>query len=185
MAQGDRRMDEIDDIVRLSVGGITTHFYRRNIGLGIYRRNIGLGTNRATKVSRGTGSRAATRQPTTAAKPQQHGATPQQRGGQEKGVGGGHIPQHGPRPVKIPRFQPQQQIQQKPRPPQQGEQRRNYKDQPGHPEVPHVHAQNEGWVGQDTGRNDPHYHLDHPWEHGHFTGPIGPPHVWRLHGLCQ
>jgi hypothetical protein len=33
-----------------------------------------------------------------------------------------------------------------------------------------------------TGRNDPHYHLDHPWEHGHFPGSIGSGHVWRLHG---
>ena len=26
------------------------------------------------------------------------------------------------------------------------------------------------------------YHLDHPWEHGHFAGPIGPQHIFRLHG---
>jgi hypothetical protein len=38
------------------------------------------------------------------------------------------------------------------------------------------------WVGHDTGPNDPHYHLDHPWEHGHFTGGIGRGHVWRLAG---
>ena len=38
------------------------------------------------------------------------------------------------------------------------------------------------WVGHDTGRNDPHYHLDHPWEHGHFTGEIGPSHIWRIEG---
>ena len=63
-----------------------------------------------------------------------------------------------------------------------GEQRRNYQDQPGHPQAPHVHAENDRWVGHDTGRNDPHYHLDHPWEHGRFTGAIGPQHIWRLHG---
>ncbi len=58
---------------------------------------------------------------------------------------------------------------------------RTYRDQPGHPEAPHVHA-NDTWVGHDTGRDDPHYHLDHPWAHGHFTGGIGKGHVWRLAG---
>jgi hypothetical protein len=39
-----------------------------------------------------------------------------------------------------------------------------------------------GWIGHDTGRDDAHYHLDHPFEHGHFTGGFGPSHVWRLGG---
>ncbi|MGA8872163.1 MAG: hypothetical protein WB460_13540 [Candidatus Acidiferrales bacterium] len=38
------------------------------------------------------------------------------------------------------------------------------------------------WVGHDTGRDDPHYHLDHPWEHGRFTGEVGRSHVWHLEG---
>jgi hypothetical protein len=58
---------------------------------------------------------------------------------------------------------------------------RNFADQPGHPNAPHVDNRKE-WVGHDTGRDDPHYHLDHPWEHGHFAGGFGPHHVWRLAG---
>jgi hypothetical protein len=38
------------------------------------------------------------------------------------------------------------------------------------------------WVGHDTGRDDPHYHLDHPFEHGRFSGGFGPDHRWRLGG---
>jgi hypothetical protein len=117
----------------------------------------------------------------------------QQRSGREEGVGQGHIPQRGPQPVRTP---PQQQQQRDNRgqqgrgeqnrggqpPPQQGEQRRTYRDQQGHPEAPHVHAQDDRWIGHDTGRNDPHYHLDHPWEHGRFERPIGASHIWRLRG---
>jgi hypothetical protein len=57
---------------------------------------------------------------------------------------------------------------------------RNFNDAPGHPNNPHVDER--GWVGHDTGRNDPHYHLDQPWQHGHFTAGFGPSHVWRLGG---
>jgi hypothetical protein len=56
----------------------------------------------------------------------------------------------------------------------------NFSDQQGHPSAPHVDKKT--WVGHDTGPNDPHYHLDHPWEHGHFTGGFGPSHRWRLAG---
>jgi hypothetical protein len=61
------------------------------------------------------------------------------------------------------------------------EEHRNYSDQHGHPDVPHVDKGNR-WVGHDTGRNDPHYHLDHPWAHGRFNGGFGPDHRWRLAG---
>jgi hypothetical protein len=37
-------------------------------------------------------------------------------------------------------------------------------------------------VGHDTSPNDPNYHLDNPWAHGHFTGGFGPAHVWRIAG---
>ncbi len=61
-----------------------------------------------------------------------------------------------------------------------GEQGRNFRDQPSHPDAPHVHANGE-WVGH-GGRDDRRYRLDRPWEHGHFEGNIGPRHVWRLEG---
>lgn len=60
------------------------------------------------------------------------------------------------------------------------EEHRNFADQPGHPNAPHVDGRT--WVGHDTGRDDPHYHLDHPWEHGRFSGGFGPHHVWRIAG---
>ena len=107
---------------------------------------------------------------------QPHSSQPRQGMAHEQGVGGGHIPQHGPTPTRTPPAPPKQPQ------PQQGEQRRTYQDAQGHPPAPHVHAENDRWIGHDTGRNDVHYHLDHPWEHGRFTGAIGPQHIWRLHG---
>jgi hypothetical protein len=77
-----------------------------------------------------------------------------------------HPPAHGPAPAKAnahPAATP------------------NYVDKAGHPNAPHVHS-NGKWVGHDTGKNDPHYHVDHPWAHGHFSGGFGPSHVWRIEG---
>jgi hypothetical protein len=100
----------------------------------------------------------------------------QGRGEEHKGgaggeVGHGYVPQRGPAPHPAP-------AQKNAPAPQEA---RRPADQAGHPEAPHVHP-NGQWVGHDTGKNDPHFHLDHPWEHGRFGGPIGPQHVWRLGG---
>ncbi len=90
-------------------------------------------------------------------------------------VGGGHIPSHGPEPAaheSAPRQSaPQQQAR--------GNARPNYSDQAGHPNAPHVEA-NDRWVGHAGG--DAHYHLDHPWAHGRFGGAIGANHIYRLAG---
>ena len=120
----------------------------------------------------------------------QHGSD--QHGGGQHGsgsppVGDGHIPSHGPTPSVH--------VAPQPHPDQHGAQghetkvvtppvpdNRRFDDKPGHPNAPHVHADSDKWVGHDEGRNNPRYHLDHPWEHGHFQGEIGPRHVWRLAG---
>lgn len=53
-------------------------------------------------------------------------------------------------------------------------------EKPGHPAAPHVDGSK--WVGHDTGKNDARYHIDRPWEHGHFSGGFGPSHVFHLAG---
>lgn len=83
-----------------------------------------------------------------------------------------------------------------PRPPDN----RDYRDAPGHPNAPHVdqrgddrregedrrrdddRGRDERWVGHDYGPGNPHYHLDHPWEHGRWDGGFGPEHRWRIIG---
>jgi hypothetical protein len=87
-------------------------------------------------------------------------------------VGNGHIPARGPVKTAAP-------TQTKPVP---GAQRPTYSDQAGHPPAPHVHADTDKWVGHDTGAADAHYHLDTPWQHGHFPGEVGRGHVYRLGG---
>ena len=58
---------------------------------------------------------------------------------------------------------------------------RNYRDREGHPNVPHVDPPSS-WVGHDSGRNDEHYRVEHPYEHGQWSGGFGPQHHWRLEG---
>ncbi|MDQ2712974.1 MAG: hypothetical protein M3Y24_12240 [Acidobacteriota bacterium] len=105
-------------------------------------------------------------------------------GGAPHNVGGGHIPEHGPGPA--PEHGGSDRGRQAPqdrgghdngnRPDS-----RSFSDERGHPDAPHVHA-DDRWVGHDSGRDDPHYRRDDPWEHGHFRGPIGHDHVYRLAG---
>ena len=105
---------------------------------------------------------------------------------QEKGHGESHggftpgrAPSHGPKPV---RNAPPAAAH-----PQEGHgdggtpEERHFNDQPGHPNAPHV-DKGKVWVGHDTGRDDARYHVDRPWEHGHFTGGFGPRHVFHLGG---
>ncbi len=51
----------------------------------------------------------------------------------------------------------------------------------GHPAAPHV-DNGRTWVGHDQGRADVRFHLDNPWQHGHFTAGFGPTHRWRIAG---
>ena len=64
----------------------------------------------------------------------------------------------------------------------QPEERRSFRDENAHPEAPHVHADNDRWIGHDTGRNDGHYRLNRSWEHGRFLAEVGPRHIYRLEG---
>ena len=102
-------------------------------------------------------------------------------------VGGGFIPQHGPPPA------PARPTQQATRPVQRPQEvtpgratpqppPRVIEQRPGHPNAPHVEVEGGRWVGHETGRGDANFHLDRPWEHGHFPGTIGATRIYRLGG---
>ena len=93
----------------------------------------------------------------------EHGGGGVHGGGGGHEFGGGHIPAHGPEPARVG-----------------GGERDGFHDGPDHPRAPHVDG--ERWIGHDSGRNDPHYHRDHPFEHGRFTGGFGRDHVFHLQG---
>jgi len=102
-------------------------------------------------------------------------------GGARAQVGGGHIPDSGPAPSRGGSVQAQRgNVGGGGRP--GGEGRPSYRDQQGHPEAPHVHADGDRWIGHEGGRNDARYHQDHVWEHGRFGGEIGRNHIYRLEG---
>jgi len=115
--------------------------------------------------------------------PQDRGREQHQGGSRE--VGGGHIPAHGPPPARAQqpsRAQQPARAEQPSRAQQPAAQEnRRFADKQGHPEAPHVHT-NDKWVRHESGRNDANYHVDHPWEHGRFSGGIGRGHVYRLGG---
>lgn len=95
----------------------------------------------------------------------EHGGGKAPQAGHGGDVGHGFVPQHGPEPshgAPAAKGAPQ-----------------HFQDQPGHPNAPHVHNNGE-WVGH--GGGGAAYHLDHPWQHGHFPGAIGASHIYRLGG---
>ncbi len=103
-----------------------------------------------------------------------------QRGGEQKGGGrpevGGrqNIPARGPAPRAVKPQAPHQEAA-----PRGGEPQKMAPEREGHPAAPHV-DKGKTWVGHDGPGVD--YHLDHPFEHGRFTGGFGRSHIWHLGG---
>jgi hypothetical protein len=142
----------------------------KKISLGIKCTAVMLAASAFAQPSRAAQQRA----------PQQR--APQQARPAEHGVGGGHIPGHGPAPMRP--SQPPQAARHGGAPvgAAGNTEHRDFRDAPDHPNAPHVHAENDRWIGHEGGRGNANFHLDHPWEHGHFGRPIGANHIFRLTG---
>ena len=99
------------------------------------------------------------------------GFAQEKKGGEQPHFTPSKPPAHGPAPARNAPKAPEHNA---PAPQQ------HFADKAGHPEAPHVDGKT--WVGHDTGKNDPRFHIDQPWAHGHFSLGFGPSHVWRLGG---
>ncbi len=105
----------------------------------------------------------------------------QHGGGRPAEVGGGHVPARGPAVAPAAKSSPKP-VAIRNQPLASEPQNRMAVDRSGHPDVPHVHAKNNQWVGHSSGRADVHYQMTQPWAHGHFAGGFGPQHVFVLGG---
>lgn len=112
--------------------------------------------------------------------PARKAAQPASQHAAARPVGHGYIPPRGPAPAPRTTTTPNAgraggrgPAQAAPRP---------LRDLPQHPDAPHVHPDNGAWIGHESGRNDPRFHLDRPWAHGRFALGTGPRFVFRIEG---
>jgi hypothetical protein len=112
-------------------------------------------------------------QPPRAAKP----TRPPVITGPRREVGEGHIPVGAPPRPQAPAPRPGAT-----RGGGAPERRDNLSDKPGHPDAPHVHVDNDRWIGYRGVPNDPRFRLSTPWPHGKFGGTLGARQIYRMRG---